>query len=127
MADHTAEFFDALAQRGHEPLLAKVNGTLRFDLAQDGRSEHWLVEVRRGDVNACRTPEPRPADCVLRTTHAWFDRFVTGADDVLAALLRADAVAEGNLQLMFHFQRLMPNPPGAHDPRERRRPAVEER
>jgi hypothetical protein len=127
MADRTAEFFEALARRGHEQRLAKVDGTLRFDLERDGRPEYWFVDVRRGDVNAWRTPEPLPADCVLRTTQAWFDRFVTGADAVLAALLRAEAVAEGNLQLMFQFQRLMPNPPGARDPRDLYRTAEERR
>jgi hypothetical protein len=126
MADRTAEFFDALARRGHDTRLAKVDGTLRFDLEREGQTEYWYADVRRGDVNAWRTPEPLPADCVLRTTHAWFDKFVTGQEAVLAALLRADAVAEGNLQLMFHLQRLMPNPPGARDPRDLYRPAGED-
>lgn len=118
MADHTAEFFDELTRRGHDPRLAKVAGVLRFDLAVDGGSEHWTVEFRQGEMTAVRTPQPRPADCVLRTTKGWFDRFVTGADNILAALLRADVVAEGNLQLMFYLQRLMPDPPGARDPRD---------
>jgi hypothetical protein len=125
MADPTAEFFAALARRGHDQRLAKVDGAVRFDLDRDGQPEHWFVDVRRGAVNAWRTPEPMPADCVLRTSRAWFDKFVTGAEGVLAALLRADAVAEGNLQLMFYFQRLMPDPPGARDPRDLRRPAGE--
>ena len=33
MTDATTEFFQELAARGHEPALAKVTGTLRFDLA----------------------------------------------------------------------------------------------
>ena len=36
MADATTEFFDALAERGHEPLLEKTTGTVRFDL-RDGK------------------------------------------------------------------------------------------
>lgn len=127
MMNPTAEFFDTLARRGHEPRLANVIGTLRFDLDRDGQRDHWFVDVRSGDVHTWRAPEPRPADCVLRTTHAWFDRFVTGEENVLPALLRADAVAEGNLQLVVHFQRLMPNPPGAREPRDAARPAQEER
>jgi SCP-2 sterol transfer family len=120
MVDRTAEFFDTLALRGHERRLAKVAGMLRFDLERDGRSEYWFVDIRRGDINAWRAPEPRPADCILRTSHAWFDRFVAGVENVLPALLRADAVAEGNLQLIFALQRLMPDPPGARDPRDLR-------
>jgi hypothetical protein len=36
MTDPTAEFFDELGRRGHEPLLEKATGTLRFDIA-DGK------------------------------------------------------------------------------------------
>jgi hypothetical protein len=118
MPDRAAEFFDELNGRGHDRRLRKIDGTLRFDLAQDGRPAHWIVEVRRGNVKAFRTSDPPPADCILHTTQAWFERFVTGEDDILAALLRADAVAEGNLQLMFVFRRLTANPAQAHDPRD---------
>jgi hypothetical protein len=127
MADPTAAFFDALVRRGHEPRLEKAAGTLRFDLEEDGQTERWFVDVRHGNVTASRARETRAADCVLRTTHAWFNRFVTGEDNALAGLLRGDAVAEGNLQLMFFFQRLTPNPPGARDPRDLTRPAEEKR
>jgi hypothetical protein len=30
MADVTAEFFEDLAERGHEPLLGNASGTMRF-------------------------------------------------------------------------------------------------
>jgi len=33
MTGATTEFFQELAARGHEPALAKVTGTLRFDFA----------------------------------------------------------------------------------------------
>ena len=36
MADATADFFEALVERGHEPLLETATGTVRFDL-RDGK------------------------------------------------------------------------------------------
>ena len=36
MTDSTAEFFHELDRRGHESLLEKATGSVRFDLA-DGR------------------------------------------------------------------------------------------
>jgi alkyl sulfatase BDS1-like metallo-beta-lactamase superfamily hydrolase len=127
MADPTTEFFDALAGRGHDRRLEKVSGTLRFDLERDGHPEHWLLEVRQGDVRAWQAAEPQSADCVLRTSRAWFNKFVTGVENVLPALLRTDAVAEGDIRLLVLLQRVMPNPPGARDPRDLRRPAGETR
>ena len=50
MTDATTEFFDKLARRGHEPLLKKVTGTMRFDLAQGTRTDHYFVAVKHGAV-----------------------------------------------------------------------------
>ena len=36
MTDATTEFFQELAERGHEPALEKATGTLRFDLSDGG-------------------------------------------------------------------------------------------
>jgi hypothetical protein len=41
----TTQFFEALADRGHEPMLAKISGTIRFDLTEPSkRRAHWLVQ-----------------------------------------------------------------------------------
>ncbi len=49
MTDATTEFFEELAARGHEPALAKVTGTLRFDLRDGGaRAERWLITIDEG-------------------------------------------------------------------------------
>jgi hypothetical protein len=51
MADAIKEFFDELVDQGHQPLLGKVRGTVRFDLANSkAQVDHWLVAVDRGDV-----------------------------------------------------------------------------
>jgi hypothetical protein len=39
-AGTVGEFFGGLAERGREPLLQHVSGTLRFDLADGERVEH---------------------------------------------------------------------------------------
>jgi hypothetical protein len=47
MTDATTEFLQELAARGHEPALAKVTGTLRFDLRDGGaRAARWLSTIR---------------------------------------------------------------------------------
>ena len=65
MAQTTAEFFEQLAERGHEPLLEKVTGTLRFDLKDNGRTARWRVAIKKGDITVSRANEA--ADCVVRT------------------------------------------------------------
>ena len=43
MADVTADFFDDLSKRGQEPLLGKMRATVRFDIADKGKTERWLL------------------------------------------------------------------------------------
>jgi hypothetical protein len=47
MTDSTAEFFHELDRRRHEPLLEKATGSVRFDLADGGRIDRWLVLLDR--------------------------------------------------------------------------------
>jgi hypothetical protein len=115
MADPTTEFFAALARHGHEPLLADVTGTIRYDLVSDRGTDSWFVEIRRGDLRVLH--EMREADCVVRTKRELFNRFVTGEASNYAAWLRNELRIEGEVQLSRYFQRLAPGPPGAHHPR----------
>ena len=117
-ADPTAEFFDALRQRGNEPLLRKASGSVRIDLTDGKRTERWLVELRKGDVAVSR--RNARADCVISTDRALFDRIVTGEANALAALLREEVNVEGDVNLLVLFQRLLPGPPRS---RRRRRAA----
>jgi len=109
MADATEDFFEALAHRGHEPLLEKASGTVRFDLTDGKRSERWLVEIDKGDIAVSR--RQARADLVMRCDKALFDRVAKGRENAFAALLRGAVDAEGEVQLMMMFQRLFPSPP----------------
>jgi len=107
----TDRFFDTLAGRGHEPLLEKVSGRVRFDLSHGDQTDHWMVTVREGDVQVTR--EDADADSVVRVPLDVFDLLATGRENAFAALLRGQASAEGNLELPVLLQRLLPGPP--HD------------
>jgi putative sterol carrier protein len=110
MADAITKFFDELVDEGHQPLLGKVHGTVRFDVAvSDGRVDHWLVSVDRGDLTI--TQDTAPTDCIMRTDRALFERLITGEENAIAATLRGAIVCSGNVELLFAIQRIFPGPP----------------
>ena len=118
MTDATAEFFDALVERGHEPLLEKAKGTLRFDLKDGKKTDRWLVTIDKGDLAVSR--QNLRADCVVTADKSLFDGIASGKTNVMAALLRGAMGVEGDVQLLVLFQRLFPGPPRSR----RRRPTA---
>ena len=100
MADATTEFFDALAERGHEPLLEKTTGTVRFDLRDGKKTERWHVAVVKGDLAVSR--QNLRADCVVSADKALFDGVASGKTNATAALLRGAMNVEGDVQLLEH-------------------------
>jgi putative sterol carrier protein len=115
MADATAEFFGELARRGHEPLLEKATGTLRFDLVDGKRIERWRVAMEKGDVTVSR--KSAAADCVVRTDKSVFDSLARGELQTLTAFLRGLLRLEGEGELLVLFQRVFPGPPTSRDKR----------
>jgi putative sterol carrier protein len=110
MTDATAEFFEALAGRGHEPVLAKATGTLRFDLSDGGgRAERWLITISQGDVAVSH--RNAKADCVVRTDRTLFDGIASGQANAMAAFLRGAIEVDGDRGLLLAFQRAFPGPP----------------
>jgi hypothetical protein len=103
------EFFEELARRGHEPMLARLRATLRWDIVDGGRTEYWLVGIDQGVVEVRRSDEPvgRP-DCVISAERAVCDDVVSGRTSALAALLRGAATVTGDPELMVLAQRLFP-------------------
>jgi putative sterol carrier protein len=109
MGSDTTTFFDELAQRGYEPLLAKASGTARFDI-RNGKSERWLVTVDKGRVSVSR--RNARADTVVRSDRRTFDRLASGRENVLAAVLRGQVAIEGDSRLLVRLQRLFPRAQG---------------
>ena len=113
MTDATMEFFDELGRRGHEPLLEKVTATVRFDLVQGERTDHYLVAVKKGDVAVAH--ENAEADCVIRADRALFDDIAGGEENAMAAALRGALGFQGDPHVLLSFQRLFPGPSSSHD------------
>ena len=109
VADPTATFFEQLAKRGHEPMLTRTPGTLRFELRNGGRTQTWYVTIDKGDVAVSN--EKAEADCVIRCDKALFDDLATGRANAMTAILRGVLETEGNLGLVMSFERLFPPPP----------------
>ena len=108
MTTPTAEFFDNLGHRGHEPLLARVSATVRFDIADGERTEHRLVRIDHGDIRVSADNES--ADCVLAGDRAVFDAIVGGRMTTMVALLLGVLAVDGDAELLVLTQRLFPGP-----------------
>jgi putative sterol carrier protein len=110
-SDATAEFFDGLAGRGYEPLLAKVGGSARFDVIDGERTDCWLVTIDKGSIGVSRASAA--ADCVLRTDKGASDRIVGGELNFMAAVLRGEVTVQGDPRMLVRLQRLFPRPQDA--------------
>ena len=110
------KFFDSLPDRGREPLLAKVSGTLRIDAVDDGRVEHWYVVLADGVVSVSH--KNAGADAVMRLARSLLDDIVAGRANAMAALLRGAILPEGDPALMLRFERIFPGSPDGGAPPE---------
>ena len=105
MADPTAEFFDGLAQRGYEPLLAHVSGTMRFDIASGKKTESWLLAIDKGKLTVSRSGGA--ADATFSAGKTEFDRLVRGQQNAVAAVLRGTLSVDGSMRLIVQFRRIL--------------------
>jgi putative sterol carrier protein len=113
MADVIGDFFQEL-EKSHQPLLGKVQGTVRFDLTDaDGTSDHWLVSVNRGDITVSQQEHVSlsKADCTIRSDKRLFEQLIKGEANAIAATLRGTIICTGNVELLFAIQRIFPGPP----------------
>jgi putative sterol carrier protein len=109
MPEPTAKFFAELEHAGHQPLLAKSSGSLRFEITDGSAVERWRVDVHRGDVTVSH--KAGAADCVLRAPKPLFLKIASGRENAMAAVLRGALVVEGDLELLMAFARILPGPP----------------
>ena len=110
MADATAEFFDGLSRREHEPLLGKLRATVRFDIVDGSRTDHWMLGLDDGDIDVSRSDGD--ADCVVRADKAAFDKVASGRTNAMAAYLRGALTLDGEPRLLVRLMRLFPDPVG---------------
>jgi putative sterol carrier protein len=108
MTDPATRFFQELSQRGHEPLLQKASGTVRFDVEKGPVTDHWLVTIDRDVVAVTR--ENRAADCVVCGNKAVLDGLATGKLNGLTAYLQGLISLDGDPELLVLLQRVFPSP-----------------
>jgi putative sterol carrier protein len=106
MSTATEQFFNALADRGYEPLLHRANGSVRVDL--DHNEESWYLDVAKGKVKVSRRADD--ANCTVRSDRATFERVASGQTNALAAMLRNEIMFEGEPTLLVLLQKLFPWP-----------------
>jgi hypothetical protein len=111
MSVRADEFFEGLRRRENDPVLQGGTGTVRFDLVENDKTEHWLVAVSQGEVAVSRRNSK--ADCVIRTERSLFEGMAGGEVNALAALLRGLVDVQGDPRLLVWFQRLFPGPPSS--------------
>ena len=118
MSEAIERFFASLPARAPAVLRSPIGGTLRIDLADGNRTEHWYVMLAPGSARVSRQEEPRPPDAVLTVGTPLFERLVTGREAGLAVVLRNEATFGGHVVLFLALRRFLPDPPGVRDPRE---------
>ena len=108
-SDPTERFFDELAQRGYEPLLRKLSGSVRFEIADGKRVERRYVSVDKGQISV--SGRGSRVQSIMRADRAVFGRIATGELNSVAAVLRGELAVEGDWRLLVLVRRLFPGPP----------------
>lgn len=104
MSETTQAFFERLAQRGYEPLLHTISGTIRCDIEDAGS---WFVVVKNGSLTVSR--DTAGADCVIACSKEDFERMVVGKQNPTTLVLQGKLTITGNVGLAQIFQRLFPD------------------
>jgi putative sterol carrier protein len=107
--DAIEAFFAQLQARGHEPLLARASGSIRFDTTDGGQA--WVVDIDHGDVRVSH--RRATGDAVVHVDRPTLRRVVTGECNAIAGLLRGVLTVDGDAGLLMMFQRMFPGPGGA--------------
>ena len=110
MPDATADFFEGLSKRGPEPLFGNTKATIRFDIADGARIDHWLLGIDDGRLDVSR--DEGGADCIISVKKDAFDKVATGQTNAMASFLRGAMEVDGDPRLLVRVQRLFPAPVG---------------
>jgi predicted lipid carrier protein YhbT len=104
MSDTTQAFFNRLAERGYEPLLHSVSGTIRCDIEDAGS---WFVVVDNGSLTVSK--DTAKADCVIACSQEDFERMVVGKQNPYTLFMQGKMQITGDIVLAQMFQRLFPD------------------
>ena len=110
MGDPVEDFFVGLGQRGYEPLLQHIAGSIRFDLLHGDEVDHWWVGIDRGRVTVQH--EDREANSVAKEDRSTLTDVILGRRSALTTFLRGDAAYAGEGEPLVVFQRLFPSRAG---------------
>ncbi|MFC8616181.1 SCP2 sterol-binding domain-containing protein [Micromonospora purpureochromogenes] len=116
MATSGAEFLEQLTSRRRPQLPETLSGTIRLDLHDGGRTEHWYLTVHDQSVDVTRSPDD--ADLVVRADRTVFDRLVDGRTEVVQSLMRNELAVQGEMRLLLALRRIFPGPVDARHPRD---------
>lgn len=105
MTEPTRAFFTRIAEE-HQPMLESMTGTVRFDIADGERTEHWYLHISKGDVSVSH--DDAAADCVISADIGTFDEIISGRMNAMAAVLRGAVGIAGKVVLLTALQRLFP-------------------
>ena len=106
----TSAFFDELARREYDPLLANAAGTARFEVVDGDHTERWFVTIDKGKITVSR--KNTKAGTTVRADRKTFEKAAAGRLNVMAAVLRGEIVISGDPRFLVRLQRLIPRPSG---------------
>lgn len=112
MGQVTEAFLTGLSDRGDEPPVRKITGSVRIDLRENGKVDYWYLTFDGGKVSVKKEATGRRgADCHIFTDSELFERMAAGRANAMAAVLRGGILVRGDLDKLVAFQRLFPGPP----------------
>src|SRR5689334_22720180 len=99
MPETIEEFFETLPAHGAPRVRNKACGSVRFDIADGDRVEHWRVTTSRDEVAVSR--DDTGADCVLYCDRDVFEAMVRGEANGMSVLLRGAMHFDGAPEMLL--------------------------
>ena len=109
MTDATSKFFDEIGLQGQNPLLQRASGTIRFDLENGKKTDHWLLTIDNGDVTVAH--RDGEADTTLALPRTLFEEMARGTTSPIAAVLRGAVAVGGDWRMLVLLRRLFTGAP----------------
>jgi ubiquinone biosynthesis protein UbiJ len=101
------DFFERIGEQGFDARLGRARGTLRFDVTGTPPG-HWYVVLDRGAISVSQ--DDAEADLTVTSDAETLERVVEGRLNATSATLRGLVHMDGDVDLLFYFQRLFPSP-----------------